>query len=72
MASVMETFNATSTGTAQTVYANIAVVSPGFLTKAFDSATPLSIFSAFLALFLAAVVYDQCMFKSPSILSNPC
>jgi len=59
MASVMETFNATSTGTAQTVYANIAVVSPGFLNKAIDSATPLSIFSAFLALFLAAVVYDQ-------------
>jgi hypothetical protein len=71
----METFNASSTAVPHDVYANIAAASPGFLTKALDSATPLNIFTAFLALFLAAVVYDQCMcllstLPKPSILTS--
>lgn len=75
MASVMETFNASGTATPHNVYATIEVASPGFLNTALDSSTPLSIFTAFLAVFLAAVVYDQCMcnpVQFRELLANQC
>jgi hypothetical protein len=64
MASVMQALNASSTELPSTIYANIPAASHGLLNKVFDSATPVNLFGAFLALFLAAVVYDQRECKS--------
>ena len=60
MASVMETFNATSTGLPNTIHAVLASTQTGILSKAYDNfSSPVGWFGVFLSLFLAAVVYDQ-------------
>lgn len=64
MASIRETFNASSTAIPDTIHATIASAQTGFLSKALDSFSPVSWFGVFLSLFFAAVVYDQRKFTT--------
>lgn len=67
LASVMETFNATSTGLPDTIHAVIASTQTGILSKAYEHfSSPVGWFGVFLSLFLAAVVYDQSECLLPS------
>ncbi|CAK1361478.1 Cytochrome P450 61 [Cercospora beticola] len=59
MASIRETFNASSTALPDTIHAVIASANTGILSKAWHNFTPVSWFGVFLTVFLAAVIYDQ-------------
>lgn len=72
MASVMETFNATSTALPDSVHAVIASAQTGILSKAFDNfSSPVGWFGVFLAVFLAAVIYDQSKSLPPYMYRQP-
>ena len=58
-ASVMETFNATSTHIPDSVHAVIASAQSGILSKALGNFSAVGWFGVFVTVFLAAVVYDQ-------------